>query len=161
MIQAFLTSEKTKTLFNWVSWAEKQTFIQFTIHQLEVLITDETDSAGNVVDARGPFQPAATGELAKHRADLERILNVDMLSQAPYSLVNLTENLVPLQLTSTVGDLIELSELYRSRPDGAEILELTLKNLSGESADMPGYAARWTMVNNNQAWSKKLYTLLE
>lgn len=32
LIQAFLTADKTRTLFNAVSWAEKQTFIQFTLH---------------------------------------------------------------------------------------------------------------------------------
>ena len=44
------------------------------------------------------------------RAELEQILNIDFLSVAPYSLVNLTENLIPLNLDSTVEDLIDIGK---------------------------------------------------
>lgn len=92
-------------------------------------IKDDTDSQGNVIEERGPFVPTSATDLAKHRSDLERILNVDMLSTPPYSLVNLTENLLPLNLTSTVADLVDLANLYRGSTGATEILELTLKNL--------------------------------
>ena len=41
MIRAFLLSEKTRDLFEAVSLAEKQKFLQFTIKSLEELITEE------------------------------------------------------------------------------------------------------------------------
>lgn len=39
------------------------------------------------------------------RLELERILNMEMLCRAPYSLINLTENLLPLNIHSTASNL--------------------------------------------------------
>lgn len=83
-----------------------------------------------------------------------------MLSLPPYSLVNLTENLLPLNLDSTYEDLVNLIEQYEKSPESREILELTLKNLSGglDAANSPGaleeaaihnYAHKWQLINAN------------
>ena len=44
----------------------------------------------------------------KAREELEKILNIEMLSQTPYSLINITENLLPLNINSTVENLQSL-----------------------------------------------------
>jgi len=95
-----------------------------------------------------------------------------MLSQPPYSLVNLTENLLPLNLDSTYEDLVNLIEQYEKSPESREILELTLQNLAGglDAANSPegleeiavhNYANKWQLINANQIWAKKLSNLIE
>ena len=83
-----------------------------------------------------------------------------MLSQPPYSLVNLTENLLPLNLDSTYEDLLALIEQYQTSAESRQILELTLKNLQG-GLDTPAYGQKWVMINTNQIWAKKLTNLIE
>lgn len=83
-----------------------------------------------------------------------------MLSQPPYSLVNLTENLLPLNLDSTYEDLLALIEQYQKSAESRQILELTLKNLQG-GLDTPAYGQKWVMINTNQIWAKKLTNLIE
>lgn len=41
IIKAFVTSQKTKSLFNYISLEEKKRFIQYTITSLEKFIVDE------------------------------------------------------------------------------------------------------------------------
>ena len=47
------------------------------------------------------------------RKELEQILNVEMLSQPPFSLVNITENLLPLSIDATFHDLKIIVEQYQ------------------------------------------------
>ena len=82
-----------------------------------------------------------------------------MLSQPPYSLVNLTENLLPLNINSTVDNLLGLIEQYRQSPEGLEILELTLKNLQGDPESV-AFSEKWVLINCNQIWAKKLCSLI-
>ena len=63
----------------------------------------ETDSMHDLADAD---QPDDSGK----RKELEQILNIEMLSQPPYSLVNLTENLIPLSFDSSYSDLKTIIE---------------------------------------------------
>lgn len=98
-IRSFLLSTKTKNLFNSISLCEKQKFLQFTIKSLEQQIVIGDESFDNDTDE-------------KTREELEKILNVEMLSQTPYSLVNLTENLLPLNINSTVENLQSLIDQY-------------------------------------------------
>ena len=124
-------------LYNSISLCEKQKFVQFTIKSLEQQIVEDEDSQfGQDFNADNSNDEDAQAEI---RTELERILNVEMLSQPPYSLVNLTENLLPLNLDSTYEDLVNLIEQYEKSPESREILELTLKNLSGglDAANTP------------------------
>ena len=57
------------------------------------------------------------------RNELEHILNIEMLSNAPFSLVNLTENLFPLNIHSTKQNLILILEQYKNSPESYELLE--------------------------------------
>lgn len=41
---------------------------------------------------------------------MEEILNVEMLSNPPYSFVNLTNNLIPIALESSIEDLVSIIE---------------------------------------------------
>lgn len=103
-IRAFLLSKKTKSLFNTISLCEKQKFLQFTIKSLENQIMEDDESQQDLGMSN------EDEETAQIRQDLEQILNVDMLSQAPYSLVNLTENLLPLNIQSDSENLMGLIE---------------------------------------------------
>lgn len=104
LIRLFLLSEKTKALFSQVSLCEKQKFVQFTIKSMEHQIIDDADSQQelNGLDAADDEEQEAI------RTQLEHILNVEMLCQPPYSLVNLTENLLPLNINSTCQNLLGL-----------------------------------------------------
>jgi hypothetical protein len=128
-IRRFLLADKTKKLFNSISLCEKQKFLQFTIKSLENQIIDDNESQQDIALGGSNYDEE---EQAGTRMELEKILNVEMLSQPPYSLVNLTENLLPLNINSTVDNLLGLIEQYRQSPEGLEILELTLKNLQGD-----------------------------
>lgn len=103
--------------------------MQFTIKSLENQIIDDNESQQDIGLGGSNYDEE---EQAGTRMELEKILNVEMLSQPPYSLVNLTENLLPLNINSTVDNLLGLIEQYRQSPEGLEILELTLKNLQGD-----------------------------
>ena len=96
---------------------------------LENQIVDDNESQQDIALGGSNYDEE---EQAGTRMELEKILNVEMLSQPPYSLVNLTENLLPLNINSTVDNLLGLIEQYRQSPEGLEILELTLKNLQGD-----------------------------
>ena len=50
LIRAFLTSEKTKSLYNSISLCEKQKFVQFTIKSLEQQIVGDNDSQQDLGD---------------------------------------------------------------------------------------------------------------
>ena len=153
-----MLSSKTRRLYNSISLCEKQKFVQFTIKSLEQQIVEDEDSQfGQDFNADNSNDEEAQAEI---RTELERILNVEMLSQPPYSLVNLTENLLPLNLDSTYEDLVNLIEQYEKSPESREILELTLKNLSGglDAANTPeglediaihNYAHKWQLINAN------------
>lgn len=96
LIRAFLLANKTKNLFNYISLSEKQKFVDFIIKSLEHQIMDETS------------EPDLTQANQDNRAELEQILNEEMLAQPPYSLVNLTENLFPLNIHSSKQNLIHI-----------------------------------------------------
>lgn len=78
---------------------------------------------------------------------MEQILNIEMLSQPPYSLLNLPHNLLPIEIDGTVDDLLDLLQEYDENEDGLEILEVTLKNLQGAEKDGLNYAWKWNLVN--------------
>ena len=42
--------------------------------------------------------------------ELELMVQNDFISQTPYSLVNITENLLPLNLDSSIKDLVRIIE---------------------------------------------------
>lgn len=111
----------------------------------------------------GVANPMATDRslAEKNKEALEQILNIEMLSQPPFSMVNLTENLVPLNLNSKMEDLVSIIEQYKENEQGLEILEVTLKNLSGNAPDAPAFGWKWAMINNNQMWAKKLWVLID
>lgn len=46
MIRVFLTSKKTRNIYDSMSLAEKHKFVQFTIHSLEKYFMDDTSSQG-------------------------------------------------------------------------------------------------------------------
>jgi hypothetical protein len=75
-------------------------------------------------------------------------------------IVNLPENLIPLRYNSTKEDLILIMNAYKKCSESMEILELTLKNLQGDSPESIGYVLKWNLINNNQIWAKKLWILL-
>ena len=111
LIRAFLTSSKTKKIFNSISLSEKQKFIQFTIKSLEQQIVGDTDSQQNM-NVNASFSQFEEAQAAV-RKELEQILNVEMLSQPPFSLVNITENLLPLSIDATFHDLKTIVEQYQ------------------------------------------------
>ena len=78
---------------------------------------------------------------------MEQILNIEMLSQPPYSLLNLPYNLLPMEIDGSLEDLLELLQEYDENQDGLEILEVTLKNLQGTEKDGLSYAWKWNLVN--------------
>lgn len=84
-----------------------------------------------------------------------------MLSQPPYSLVNLPSNLLPVQVDSTVEELVALLEEYDGSEGGAEVLEITIKNLQGRDKDSLNYTYKWNLINQNLIWAKKSYQLLK
>ena len=157
LIRAFLTSSKTKKIFNSISLSEKQKFIQFTIKSLEQQIVGDTDSQQNM-NANASFSQFEEAQAAV-RKELEQILNVEMLSQPPFSLVNITENLLPLSIDATFHDLKTIVEQYQQSPESQEVLELSLKNLQGEQGS-PQDVWKWTLNNTNQIWAKKLCGLI-
>ena len=58
-----------------------------------------------------------------------------MLTVAPYSLVNLTANLLPITIESTVDDLMDILAEYEDNDEGQEILQITLENLAGKEKE--------------------------
>ena len=147
MIRAFLTAEKTKLLFNSVSLAEKRHFLQFVIENLGDLIVNDTESAG--AQHLSPLKSVDSEQMAKNRSDLEQVLNIEFLSNAPYSCVNIPVNLLPVGIEASMGDLIDIADQYRQSADSIEVLELSLKNLSGDAVGSEAYAAKWAMINDN------------
>ena len=71
--------------------------------------------------------------IEKNKIELESILNKETLSQPPFLIVNLPENLIPLRYNSTKENLIMIMNEYKKCSESMEILELTLKNLQGDS----------------------------
>ena len=53
-----------------------------------------------------------------------------MLASIPYSIVNLTENLLPLKVNSDVEDIQNIFDQYKSSPECYEVLLVTLQNLT-------------------------------
>ena len=52
----------------------------------------------------------------KQRADMEQVLNIEMLSQPPFSLINLPGNLLPLTLSAALEELLSLLDEYNQTP---------------------------------------------
>lgn len=61
-------------------------------------------------------------ELEEYRLQLEDVLNSEMLAKPPYSLVNLTENLIPLNINSTGANLVQIMEQYRASEESHQLL---------------------------------------
>lgn len=133
IIRAFLTAEKTRRLFSAVSLAEKKHFMQFVIQNLEDLVVQDNDSQGNA--HLSPLKELTEDQIAKNRAELEQVLNIEFLSNPPYSCVNIPENLIPIKIDSTMEDLIDIADQYKQSPQSSEVLELSLKNLGGDSPE--------------------------
>jgi len=51
-------------------------------------------------------------KIEQQKDEMEEILNVEMLASPPYSFVNLTSNLIPIGLESTLQDLVSIIEQY-------------------------------------------------
>jgi len=49
-------------------------------------------------------------KIEQQKDEMEEILNVEMLASPPYSFVNLTSNLIPIGLESTLQDLVSIIE---------------------------------------------------
>lgn len=128
--------------------------MNFTQYSLEKYIVDDSVSQDNPDRANESL-------LEQHRADMEQVLNIEMLSQPPYSLINLPENLLPLSLSSDLDELLSILEEYDQNQEGLEILEVTLKNLQGDLKDSLNYAWKWNLINNNQVWAKKAWLLIQ
>ena len=58
--------------------------------------------------------------------DMETVLNKHMLVLPPFSFMNLTKNLVPLEAESTLDDLLGILQEYNDNQEALEILLLTL-----------------------------------
>lgn len=104
LIREYLLSDKTKQLFKQISLSEKQKFLQFVIKSMEHQIVRDNESEQEI---------SQDNDDEDVKQELERILNIEMLSLPPYSLVNLTENLLPLNINSTCQNLLMLFEQYR------------------------------------------------
>merc|ERR1712023_620694 len=89
------------------------------------------------------------------------VLNIDLLAQPPFSFVNLTANLLPLDIESHVDDLASILQQYEENEEGLEILMYTLKNLLGKDRESPQFSLKWNLVNNFNIWSRKLWLLIE
>lgn len=132
MIQVFLESPKTKQLFNSMSLVEKEKFVQFTVDSLEKYFMDDDDENGSFNQGRGYYPPDLNeSQIEQHKQDIEKVLNLAMLTEPPYSLINLTTNLLPLSIDSTVDDLMDILAQYEDNEEGQEILMITLQNLEG------------------------------
>lgn len=156
LIRTFLTAEKTRNIYNSISMVEKQKFVEFTIFSLEKYFMDDTSSQGG-------FYPSGVNEsrIEQQKEDMEEVLNIHMLAMPPFSFVNLTANLLPLDLGSQVDDLIAIHEEYDDNEEGLEILMITLKNLVGRDRASPEFSLKWNLINNFGTWSRKLWLLIE
>ena len=97
LIRAFLLSDKTKALYNSISQREKEKFVQFTIFSLEQYFSDDSESSerSNIVPP-----DLDKSQLSEFKGQMEELLNFQLLVWPPYSLVNLTTNLLPLDSES-------------------------------------------------------------
>lgn len=77
------------------------------------------------------------------------MLNIEFLSRPPYSCVNIPENLVPVRGDASAEDLIDIAEQYKQSPQSTEVLEVSLKNLAGDTPDQEAFSAKWSMINDN------------
>jgi hypothetical protein len=96
-----------------------------------------------------PLRSLDEEQVAKNRADLEQVLNIEFLSNPPYSCVNIPENLVPIRGDGSLEDLIDIADQYRESPQSTEVLELSLKNLAGNLPGSEAFTAKWCMINDN------------
>lgn len=100
-------------------------------------------------------------QIEQQKQDMEEVLNIDLLAQPPFSFVNLTANLLPLDVESQVGDLISILQQYEENEEGLEILMITLKNLLGKDRESPAFSLKWNLVNTFNVWSRKLWLMIE
>jgi hypothetical protein len=72
-------------------------------------IVDENNSSNS---ERGPIlqSEANQSEIERNKTELERILNMEVLSQPPFLEINLCENLIPITINSTLEDLIKIMD---------------------------------------------------
>lgn len=126
LLRSFLTSEKTKILFNAISLSEKQKYMQFMIYSFQQNWNqdEEEDSrlhSNDYSSVNLPFSPMEKqnieqinlnnfSEKDKTRKEIDHVVLHEFVTCLPFSLVHLTDNLLPLHLSSTLQDLLATLE---------------------------------------------------
>jgi len=75
---------------------------------MQKFIEDETESQGGGYPE--DVDEDLREKIEQQKDEMEEILNVEMLASPPYSFVNLTSNLIPIGLESTLQDLVSIIE---------------------------------------------------
>lgn len=105
LIKSFFKSKKTVDLFDTMSQIERGKFVQFSTTSLEKYFMDRGDNSDNdEYFSNLSFNPQGLShsDIESFKQEMETVLNRHLLTVPPFSFVNLTENLLPIDADSSI-----------------------------------------------------------